>query len=68
MPAKKINLLAAVFALGILLAGVLCFLALRPLPPAPKIPLPIPNGYDDFVRAGKLVSEATSDYQLMSEA
>ena len=68
MPAKKINLLAAVFALGILLAGVLCFLALRPLPPAPKIPLPIPNGYDDFVRAGKLVSEATSDYHSMSEA
>jgi hypothetical protein len=40
--------------------GIIAFLALRPLPPL--VPLPNPNGYDDLVRAGQMVSTNTGNY------
>jgi hypothetical protein len=36
-------------------------------PAAPQTPLPQPNGYDDFVKAGGMVSDNASDYVTMSE-
>ena len=34
-------------------------------PPPPR-PLPSPNGYDDFVKAGRMVTSSTNDYSNMS--
>ena len=43
--------------------GLLLFLELQPLPPIR--PLPNPNGYGDFVKAGEMVSENTGDFNEM---
>src|ERR1700731_3543575 len=33
----------------------------------PVVPLPNPNGYDDFVKAGAMLSGKTSDYNTMTK-
>jgi hypothetical protein len=43
--------------------GRLIFDATRPLPPIQ--PLPAPNGYDDFVKAGEMADNNTGDYYEM---
>lgn len=45
------------------LAGLYVF---WPAPPLLREPLPSPNGYDDFVRAGKLLGSTTLDYSKLS--
>jgi len=44
--------------------GLLIFDAARPLPPIQ--PLPNPNGYDDLVKAGKMLASNVSDYDKMN--
>jgi hypothetical protein len=46
--------------------GLLVFLELQPLPPVQ--PLPNPNGYDDVVKAGKMVTSNVGNYYEMNEA
>src|SRR5258708_7428372 len=68
MAAKKINWRRTFFALGIaMVAALLAFLALRPATPFPPVPLPTPNGYDDFLKAGRVASATTMDYRSMSQ-
>jgi hypothetical protein len=50
----------------ILVAAATVFTLSQPAPASP--PLPQPNGYDDFVKAGEMVTDNTSDYGTMSEA
>jgi hypothetical protein len=45
-------------------AGLVAFLVLRPLPPLPV--LPNPNGYDDLLSAAKLVSTNTAGYAKLN--
>ncbi len=67
-PAKRIILRIASFGLGIgCLVGLFGWLALRPVAPVSAGPLPTPNGYDDFVKAGQTVSGNASDYRSMNE-
>jgi hypothetical protein len=49
----------------IVLFGFLISQIAGPLPPVQ--PLPNPNGYDDFVKAGGMVASNTSDFSGMSE-
>ena len=48
----------------VVVGGLLAFMVFRPLPPVPT--LPNPNGYDDLVKAGKMVSTNTAGYVKMS--
>jgi hypothetical protein len=48
-------LLSIPVAVILAVTGLLIFDAVRPLPPIP--PLPNPNAYDDFVKAGAMVSD-----------
>jgi len=50
----------------VLFFGCLLFLKLEPL--APLAPLPNPNGYDDLVRAGQMVTGDPGIYGQMNEA
>jgi hypothetical protein len=51
--------------LALLLVAVVVALTLsQPVPPLP--PLPNPNGYDDFVAAGKAITNRTNDYTQMT--
>lgn len=53
--------LLAIYSLPVfVVGGIVAFLVLRPLPPAPR--LPNPNAYDDLVKAGGLVSTNTANY------
>ena len=61
--AKLVRLFAALFAV-VLLAAVI-FILSQPAPAPP--PLPKPNGYDDFLKAGKMLTGNTSDYGTMKE-
>jgi hypothetical protein len=49
---------------GLLLIGAFVLNTNRPAPAPP--PLPSPNGYDDFVAAGKMVSDELSEYSQKS--
>jgi hypothetical protein len=40
----------------------------RNQPPLASSPLPKPNGYDDFIQAGRMVADNTSDFSTMNEA
>ena len=65
---KKIRIwllvLLSIPAVAILaVAGLLIFDAAQPLPPIQ--PLPNPNGYGDFVKAGEMVSDNTGDFNEM---
>jgi hypothetical protein len=46
--------------------GLLIFQQLQPLPPIQ--PLPNPNGYGDFIKAGEMASTNSWDYEAMNEA
>jgi hypothetical protein len=52
-------------AAALLVVAVATFTLSQPSPPLP--PLPQPNGYDDFVKAGGMISDRASDYGTMSE-
>jgi hypothetical protein len=53
----------------IILANVIIVLvvALGMFEPAPPKPLPNPNGYDDFAKAGTMLSSNASDYSTMNQ-
>jgi hypothetical protein len=63
-PAAK--LLTGFFVVAALLV-VAALVLTRNQPPPASPPLPKPNGYDDFVRAGRMVADNTSDFSTMSE-
>jgi hypothetical protein len=63
-PAAK--LLTGFFVLAALLV-VATLLLTRNQPPPAGPPLPNPNGYDDLVRAARMVSDNTSDWSTMSQ-
>ncbi len=50
---------------GLLLVAAFIFNTTRPQPVPPS--LPSPNGYDDFVEAGKMVSDDYSSYAEKSQ-
>ncbi len=53
---------------GVFLAALVLVYWLWPNPPAaPATPLPSPNGYDDFVKAGSLLFSISEDYRQMSK-
>ena len=60
MKLRTVLLLAAV----VLVALVAATLLLGPSTPAAK-PIPVPNGYDDFIAAGKLIAARTPDWQTL---
>src|ERR1035438_8289684 len=63
-PAAK--LLTCFFVVAALLVvATLVFTRNQPPPAGP--PLPKPNGWDDFVQAGRMVADNTSDFNTMSE-
>jgi len=49
----------------LLLVAAVVFTLSQPAPSLP--PLPKPNGYDDFVQAGRMLPENSSDFGTMSE-
>ena len=49
----------------LIVVGLVAFLVFRPLPPLPS--LPNPNGYDDLVKAAKVVTTNTAGYAKLSE-
>ncbi|MGH7976542.1 MAG: hypothetical protein ACREDS_07985 [Limisphaerales bacterium] len=53
----------------IFLGFLIYYLLVPPLPPLPPIqPLPNPNGYDDLVKAGQMVSDNTGAYESLNES
>src|SRR5712671_2490040 len=71
MPAKIINrfnrgVIVMVVAIGVV-ATVLTLLWRQTATLPPRIALPDPNGYADFVRAGQIATTTTSDYRTMSQ-
>jgi hypothetical protein len=60
------KLLAGFFIAAAVLAIAAVILTLSQPAPTPA-PLPKPNGYDDFVKAGRMVSKDSSDFGTMSE-
>jgi hypothetical protein len=70
MTKKTRNWLIALLSIpGVIIlavVGLLIFNAARPLPPLQ--PLPNPNGYDDFVKAGQMVVSNVWNYDKMEEA
>jgi hypothetical protein len=60
---KKVKWLFTLIVLGNLV--IVMMVILGALEPPPTKPLPNPNGYDDFVKAGKLVSDNAGDYPTM---
>jgi len=68
MTKKTRNWLIAFGILALPFLIFLGFLTSDVLAPPPLPPLPNPNGYDDFVRAGKMVAEDTGNYDEMNEA
>src|SRR5436309_5230375 len=54
----------AVIAALLVITGVI--ITLRTPAPKPGT-LPVPNGYDEFVKASKLVCDETADHNLMNE-
>ncbi|HEY5233569.1 MAG TPA: hypothetical protein VIK35_08560 [Verrucomicrobiae bacterium] len=68
MTIKTRNRLIVLFILAfpfVILFGFLASQVVGPLPPIQ--PLPNPNGYDDFVKAGKMTASNTSDFDKMNE-
>jgi len=63
-PAAKV--LTGFFVVAALVvAAAVIFTLSQPLPP--PAPLPQPNGYDDFVKAGEMITDRATDYATMSE-
>ena len=50
----------------LILIGWLLFDALHPPPPLASPPLPSPNGYDDFVKAGQMITGNFGNYLNLS--
>jgi len=68
MTKKTRNWLLALFIVAfpfVLFCGFLVFLE---EPPAPLAPLPNPNGYEDLVKAGKMLGAKEDDYYKTNEA
>ena len=64
-PAAK--LLTGFFVVAALLV-VATLVLTRNQPPPPSSSFPNPNGYDDFVKAGQMLADKTSDFSTMNEA
>jgi hypothetical protein len=60
------KLLIGFFIVAVLLVVAALVFTLSQPPPAPPT-LPKPNGYDDLVRASRMLSDKTSDYATMSK-
>jgi hypothetical protein len=68
MTTKTRNRLIVLFILAfpfMVLLGFILSQIIAPLPPVQ--PLPNPNGYDDFVKAGQMVANNTFDFDKMNE-
>src|ERR1035441_3239154 len=48
-----------------LVVAAIVFTFSQPAPP--PTPLPQPNGYDDFVKAGEMITDNASDYSTMTQ-
>jgi hypothetical protein len=66
MPRKTLTLLLALAVLFVLAVLAVVGLTMGRTPPRP--PLPNPNGYDDFVKAGEAVPESVEDFQTLDQA
>jgi hypothetical protein len=64
---RAAKLLTGFFIVAVLLVVAALVFTLSQPPPAPP-PLPKPNGYDDLVRASRMVADNTPDYAAMDEA
>ena len=62
---KKIKWFFGLFVLANIIIVLMVALGAFELPP-PK-PMPNPNGYDDFVKAGKMLILTTNDFSTMTE-
>ena len=67
MTKKTRNWLLALFIVAFPFVLFFGFLILMEEPSAPLAPLPKPNGYDDLVKAGKMLAGNVSDYDKMSQ-
>jgi hypothetical protein len=67
MTKKTRNWLLALFIMAFPFVLFFGFLVLMEEPPARLAPLPKPNGYDDLVKAGKMLASNVSDYDKMSQ-
>lgn len=54
--------MAGVVALGVVVGVVLALALSGAFSPAPPPPLPNPNGYDDFIKAAKMISDESWKY------
>ena len=60
------KLLTGFFIVAVLLVvAAIVFTLSQPAPP--PTPLPQPNGYDDFVKAGAMITDNASDYRSMNQ-
>ena len=60
------KLLTGFFVVAVLLVlAAIVFTFSQPAPP--PTPLPQPNGYDDFVKAGEMITDNASDYSTMTQ-
>src|ERR1035438_2703033 len=64
-PVAKV--LTGFFVVAVLLViAAVIFTFSQPAPPLP--PMPRPNGYDDFIKAGEMITDSVSDYRTMNQA
>jgi hypothetical protein len=68
MTKKTHNWLLALFIVAFPFVLFCGFLILMEEPPAPLAPLPNPNGYDDLVKAGKMLANDTGDFNETNAA
>jgi hypothetical protein len=67
MTKKTRNWLLALFIVALPFVLFCGFLILMEEPAAPLAPLPNPNGYDDLVKAGKMLPDVAGDYDKMNQ-
>ena len=67
MTKKTRNWLIALFIVAFPFVLFCGFLILMEEPPAPLAPLPNPNGYDDLVKAGRMLPDVADEYDKMNQ-
>ncbi len=66
MASRAAKALTGFFIAAVVLVVVALVFALSQPPPSGP-PLPNPNGYDDLVKAGRMLADNTSDYATVNE-